>query len=118
MEKEAIEAYLDSFNGSEGSYPFGPDVLVYKVVGKMFAWVSQDENPARVTFKCLPEDGSLLVGQFESVNPGYHMNKKHWISITLDGELSPDMLEGLADDSYNLVVSKLTKKDKAYLATL
>lgn len=118
MERQAIEAYLDGLKGSESSYPFGPEALVYKVMGKMFALVSQEDTPERVTFKCHPEDAALLVGQYQSVVPGYHMNKKHWITISLTGELSSDMLATLADDSYDLIVSKLTKKDKARLATL
>lgn len=115
MEKESVEKYLASFKGSEGSYPFGPEALVYKVMGKMFALVSQHEEIPRVTFKCIPEDGALLVGQYESVIPGYHMNKKHWITISLTGELPEEMLIDLANNSYNLVVSKLTKKDKENL---
>ncbi len=118
IDKNVIEHYLGHFIGSNGSYPFGPEALVYKVAGKMFALVSQKENPPRVTFKCLPEDGSLLVGQYEAVTPGYHMNKKHWITISLTGELPSEMLFSLADDSYNLIVSKLSKKDKAMIETL
>lgn len=112
MNKESVEKYLSSFKGSESSYPFGPEALVYKVMGKMFALVSQGEETPRVTLKCVPEDGSLLVGQFESIVPGYYMNKKHWITISLTGELPEEMLTDLADESYRLVVSKLTKKDK------
>ena len=118
MERQAVEAYLGQFKGSESSFPFGPEALVYKVMGKMFALVSQDDTPTRVTLKCLPEDAALLVGQYDSVVPGYYMNKKHWITISLTGELSSEMLSAFADDSYNLIVNKLTKKDKAALATL
>ena len=61
--KESIEKYLGQLKGSEGSYPFGPEALVYKVRGKMFALVSQDEEIPRVRLKCAPEDGAQLVGQ-------------------------------------------------------
>jgi len=115
MNKEKIEKYLADLTGSEGSYPFGPEALVFKVMGKMFALVSQEEKVARVTLKCAPVDGALLVGQFESVVPGYHMNKKHWITIALTGELPEEMLIDLAQNSYELVVSKLTKADKEKL---
>lgn len=118
MKKEKFEEYLSNLKGSEGSYPFGPEALVYKVMGKMFALVSQGEDVARVTLKCVPEDGAMLVGQFESIIPGYHMNKKHWVTISLTGELPEDFLAGLATDSYNLVVSKLSKKEKATLEKL
>ncbi len=112
MNKEKIEEYLSKFKGSESSYPFGPEALVYKVMEKMFALVSQGEEIPRVTLKCNPEDGAMLVGQYESIVPGYYMNKKHWITISLAGELSEEMVSELAKESYDLVVSKLSKKDK------
>ena len=118
MNKEKLESFLLNFKGSESSYPFGPEALVFKVMGKMFALVSQGDEVPRVTLKCVPEGGAMLVGQFESVVPGYYMNKKHWVTISLIGELSEDMLRDLASESYNLVVSKLTKKEKATLSNL
>lgn len=118
MNKVEIEKYLSKFKGSESSYPFGPEALVFKVMGKMFALVSQGEEIPRVTLKCNPEDGAMLVGQFESVVPGYYMNKKHWITISLLGELPEGMLSELVKGSYNLVASKLSKKDKSALKNL
>ena len=115
MEKETLEQYLASLKGAEGSYPFGPGTLVFKVMGKMFAYVSVKENVPIVTVKCIPFDGEVLVGQFESIAPGYHMNKKHWITISLIGEVPEDMLIDLLDKSYELVVSKLTKADRRQL---
>ena len=101
--------------GSEGNYPFGPDALVFKVVGKMFALVSQKEETPRVTLKCSPADGEVLVSQYDSVQPGYYMNKKHWITISLDGEMPDQMITELAKGSYELIVNKLTKADKKKL---
>ncbi len=118
MDKKQMEEHLASYKGSEGSFPFGPEAMVFKVMGKMFSLVSQDTSNPSVTFKCVPQDGAMLVSQFESVTPGYHMNKKHWITISLTDELSDDMFMSLAEDSYNLITSKLTKKDKAVLQTL
>jgi predicted DNA-binding protein (MmcQ/YjbR family) len=115
MKAKSLEKYLSKFKGSEGSYPFGPEALVFKVVGKMFALVSQKEKIPRITLKCLPADGEILVGQFQSVTPGYYMNKKHWITISLNGELSEKMLHDLANGSYDLVASKLTKADRKKL---
>jgi len=112
MKKNKLEKYLSELKGSEGSYPFGPEALVFKVMGKMFALVSQKEEKPRVTLKCAPADGEVLVSQYESVIPGYYMNKKHWITISLTGELPDIMLTDLANGSYKLVVSKLTKADK------
>jgi predicted DNA-binding protein (MmcQ/YjbR family) len=118
MSTAAVEKYLASLKGSECSYPFGPEVMVFKVMGKMFALLAEHENVPRVTLKCVPEDGAMLVSQFESVIPGYHMSKKHWITISLTGELPLEMLYGLVNDSYKLVVNKLTKIDKLHLETL
>ncbi|MCU7891688.1 MAG: MmcQ/YjbR family DNA-binding protein [Candidatus Thiodiazotropha sp. (ex Ustalcina ferruginea)] len=84
-------------------------------VHKMFALVSQKEEPARVTLKCFPSDAEVLVAQYESIIPGYYMNKKHWITISLTDELSNQMLIDLANESYRLVVSKLTKREKELL---
>lgn len=115
MDKDKIEEYLSGLKGGESSYPFGPEALVYKVMGKMYALVSQLEEPPRVTLKINPADGEVLVSQYDSVSPGYHMNKKHWITISLNGELPEEILFDLADSSYDLVVSKLTKADKKKL---
>lgn len=115
MKKIKLEKYLMELKGSEGSYPFGPDALVFKVVGKMFALVSQKEETPRVTLKCSPADGEVLVSQYDSVQPGYYMNKKHWITISLDGEMPDQMITELAKGSYELIVNKLTKADKKKL---
>jgi predicted DNA-binding protein (MmcQ/YjbR family) len=115
MKKDKLETYLSSFNGSEGSYPFGPEALVFKVMGKMFALASQNEEPPKVTLKCAPADGEVLVDEFDSVVPGYYMNKKHWITIALSGELPDEMLVKLIASSYRLVVGKLTRAEKEQL---
>lgn len=114
MERAELERVLSSFRGAEASCPFGPEALVYKVRGKMFALLSQDDNPS-VTLKCSPEDGELLVGQFEAIKPGYHMNKRHWLTVSLSGDLPDAMLRGLAGDSYALVVKGLGKAVRAEL---
>ena len=115
MNKEKLEEHLGTLKGAEGSFPFGPEALVFKVMGKMFALVSQAEEVTRVTLKCPPADGEVLVSQYDSVIPGYYMNKKHWITISLNGELPKEMIIDLSNKSYELVVSKLTKADKAKL---
>jgi len=118
MNKEKLEKQLSKFKGSKNSFPFGPEAMVFKVMGKMFALVSQNEEIPRITLKCVPEKGLGLVEQYESVIPGYYMNKRHWITITLNDELSEETIMTLAKDSYNLVVMKLTKADKVKLADL
>lgn len=114
MERAELEAYLATFRGAEACYPFGPEALVYKVRGKLFALVSQADRPS-ITLKCSPEDGELLIGQFEAVEPGYHMNKRHWLTISLKGDLPDAVLRGLAEDSYALVVKGLGKAVRAEL---
>ncbi len=115
MKKNILEKYLSGFNGSESSYPFGPEALVFKIMGKMFALVSQEEKEVRVTLKCTPADAEVLVSEFESIIPGYYMNKKHWITISLTGEVPDKMITDLASESYKLVMSKLTKADRTKL---
>jgi predicted DNA-binding protein (MmcQ/YjbR family) len=115
MDKAEIEKYLSSLKGGESSFPFGPEALVYKVMGKMYALVSQKEEIPRVTLKVDPADGEVLESQYESVSPGYYMNKRHWITISLTGELPLEMIKDLSENSYELVVSKLSRKDKERL---
>ena len=115
MKKENVEHTLAKFNGSEASTPFGPEALVFKVCGKMFALVSQGEEIARLTVKCDPADASQLVSHYSSIVPGYYMNKKHWITISLTGEVPEPLLSTLMAGSYKLVVSKLPKKEREAL---
>ncbi len=118
MKKIKLEAFLGSLGGTEGSYPFGPDAYVFKVMGKMFALVSQNDSPARVTLKCNPSDAQALVEQFESIIPGYYMNKKHWITISLEGGVPDGLLMDLVEGSYKLIAGKLKKADKLELEQL
>ena len=97
---------------AEESMPFGPGALVYKVAGKMFALLMPDDVPARLNLKCDPERALELRDRHESILPGYHMSKKHWITVHCDGGLSSKFLSKLIDDSYRLVVSTLPKKDR------
>lgn len=115
MSKENIEKFLSGMKGGKSSYPFGPEALVFKVMGKMYALVSQQEETPRLTLKVNPADGEVLVDQYDSVTPGYYMNKKHWITISLNGELPMEKIQDLSENSYALVTSKLTKKDKQTL---
>ncbi|GMR16214.1 MAG: hypothetical protein BMS9Abin31_0528 [Gammaproteobacteria bacterium] len=84
-------------------------------MGKMFALVSQKEQTPRVTLKCSPADAEALVSEFESIIPGYYMNKKHWITISLADDAPDEMITDLANGSCILVVNKLTKADRKKL---
>lgn len=105
---DAISHFL-SKPGAEETTPFGPDVLVYKVGGKMFALTVPDEFPARINLKCDPERACALRDEYESIIPGYHMNKRHWNTLVLDGSLPTKLVRDLIDHSYELVVASLPK---------
>jgi predicted DNA-binding protein (MmcQ/YjbR family) len=96
--------------GAEETTPFGPDVLVYKVGGKMFALTVPEEFPARINLKCDPERSLILRDEHEAIIPGYHMNKRHWNTLILDGSLPARLVNELIDHSYDLVAGSLPKK--------
>ncbi|MGB5866640.1 MAG: MmcQ/YjbR family DNA-binding protein [Arcobacteraceae bacterium] len=112
---ENLEMMLLEKVGSKIDFPFGEDVMVFKVLNKMFALVSLNNNPLSINLKALPEDALAYREIYECVSPGYHMNKKHWNTITLDGSMQEEVLKDMIDESYNLVVEKLTKKEKGQL---
>jgi len=105
------EVLLAKENASEET-PFGPEVLVYKVGGKMFALLTIEEVPVRMNLKCDPERSLDLRDRYESIIPGYHMNKKHWNSLVLDQTLPENLIQELIDHSYDLVFASLPKKVK------
>ncbi|AWH95210.1 MmcQ/YjbR family DNA-binding protein [Dietzia psychralcaliphila] len=88
-------------------FPFGRDVDVYKVRGKVFMLHTEVEDERRVVLKASPSDSLALRDAHEDITPGYHMNKRHWISLHPGGTLSPDMVEELVTESYRLVVAGL-----------
>ena len=104
--------------GVEECLPFGPETLVFKVMGKMFLLTGIDSQPIQFNAKCDPEKAIELRENFTCVLPGYHMNKQHWNTIICDGSASRKHLQEWIDDSYNLVVSSLTKKLKTELENL
>jgi predicted DNA-binding protein (MmcQ/YjbR family) len=111
---DAIERFL-SKPGAEETTPFGPDVLVYKVGGKMFALTVPDDFPARINLKCDPERAVMLREEHAAITPGYHMNKRHWNTVALDNSLSSKLVRELIDHSYDLVVASLPKAERAKL---
>jgi len=90
--------------------PFGPDVLVYKVLGKMFATLGFEDEVGRMNLKCDPERALELRDDYEAIIPGYHMNKKHWNTLVLDGSLGAELVGDLMEHSYDLVVRGMPKK--------
>lgn len=119
MNIEDYRAYCLSKKGTDESFPFGEQTLVFKVMGKMFALLGLDRTPSSVNLKCEPERAIELRETYpDDIFPGYHMNKKHWNTVMLEGEISDDILIELTNHSYDLVVSKLKKADKEVLKNL
>lgn len=96
--------------GAVLEYPFGPEAAVFKVAGKMFALVAEDGPPDYVTVKAVPEEGEALRTQYAFIREGYYMNKRHWITVDVEADTPARLVVELIDDSYDLVVSKLTKR--------
>lgn len=115
VELKKLENLLLSKSGAVKEFPFGEEAMVFKVMNKMFALIAWQEKPLRITLKSLPEDATWYRKLYPCVKEGYYMNKKHWNTITVDGSMKDDVLVGMIDDSYDLVVSKLTKKEKQAL---
>lgn len=118
MRLDEIREYCLLKKGVEECMPFGNDTLVFKVMGKMFLLSGIDSQPTQFNAKCDPEKAIELRENFSCVLPGYHMNKKHWNTIISDGRATDKQLKEWIDDSYNLVVSSLTKKLKQELEKL
>ena len=106
-------AHCLSKSGAEETTPFGPDVLVYKVGGKMFAATVPDKFPARINLKCDPDRSAVLRDEYESIQPGYHMNKRHWNTVFLDGTVPAKLIRELIDVSHEMVVASLPKAERA-----
>ena len=96
-----------AFNGAEETFPFGPETSVFKVGGKMFALSQLDAESLRVSLKCDPGLAEALRAAHAAVIPGYHLNKRHWNTVIIDGSLPDDAIRDMVEDSYDLVVSKL-----------
>ena len=103
MDHKTIETYVLSMPNAKLDYPFGEDVAVYKVQDKMFALIAEKTNPLRISLKCDPELAKILREKYETVLEGYHLNKKHWNTIILTGQLPIEEIEGLIRHSYQLV---------------
>ena len=107
MNHKTVEEYLLSMPHSRLDYPFGEGVAVYKVPvdgeDKMFAIIAEDKQPLTVSLKCDPQLAEILREKYETVLPGYHLNKKHWNTVLLTGQLPWEEVQGLILHSYNLV---------------
>ncbi|GAB4345104.1 MAG: MmcQ/YjbR family DNA-binding protein [Phototrophicales bacterium] len=115
LTKQDLRAYCNTFMEAEETFPFGENVLVFKVVGKMFALIPLDDEPASISLKCDPQLAMVLRQTYPAVSPGYHLNKRHWNTVVSDGTIPDDEIYEMIDNSYHLVVKGLPKKDRERL---
>jgi predicted DNA-binding protein (MmcQ/YjbR family) len=109
VDKDELKTRCLALPGASEEFPFGDEVSVFKVGGKMFALSILDAEPLQVSVKCDPELAVQLRSAYPAIAPGYHLNKRHWNTITLDGSLPDEMVTDLLGDSYDLVVASLPK---------
>ncbi len=115
MDIESLREYCLKKKGVAETFPFGESTLVFKVKGKMFLLTGLYESPLQFNVKCNPEKVDELRERYDAIQPGYHMNKRHWNTVIVDGRLSEKMLREMIDESYALVVQSLPAKDRAEL---
>ena len=110
MDATGLHAWCLEQPGAFEDFPFGPETSVFKVAGKIFAISALDRTPLNVSVKCEPELAVALRHSYEAIVPGYHLDKRHWNTITLDGSLPDQLVRDLVEDSYDLIVSALPKR--------
>ncbi|MCL8014678.1 MmcQ/YjbR family DNA-binding protein [Streptomyces sp. AS02] len=116
MTPQELRAFCLSFNAAVEDFPFGPETSVFKVGGKLFALSYLDAEPLKVNLKCEPENAVRLREEYPGlIVPGWHMNKRHWNTVTADGELPDRLVRELVEDSYDLVVAGLPRAERLRL---
>jgi predicted DNA-binding protein (MmcQ/YjbR family) len=115
MNARALRQSCLARSGVAEDFPFGPDHSVFKVAGKMFALSALKRTPLEVSLKCEPDLAVQLRDTYAAIRPGYHLNKRHWNTIRLDGSLPDQLVRDLIEDSYDLVVSGLPRRTRERL---
>lgn len=110
MDIETLREYCLSKKAVTEDFPFGEITLVFRVKEKIFLLVSLDADPLQFNAKCNPEKAIELREEYEAIQPGYHMNKKHWNTVVIDGSIPSKLIKEMIDDSYQLIVQALPKK--------
>ncbi|MFB6845380.1 MmcQ/YjbR family DNA-binding protein [Streptomyces sp. NPDC056373] len=116
MTPQELRAFCLSFTAAVEDFPFSPEISVFKVRGKLFALSSLDARPLQANLKCDPDEAVRLRGEHEGlIVPGWHMNKRHWNTVTVDGGLPDQLVRELIEDSYDLVVAGLPRAERLRL---
>ncbi|MET7359578.1 MmcQ/YjbR family DNA-binding protein [Streptomyces sp. NPDC005562] len=115
MTPEALRTFCLSFNGAVEEFPFTPETSVFKVAGKMFALTALDGRPLTVNLKCEPEIAVRLRAAHPEIVPGWHMNKRHWNTVSVAAGLPDRQVKELIEDSYDLVVAGLPRAERLRL---
>jgi predicted DNA-binding protein (MmcQ/YjbR family) len=115
MTRDEVLAVCLAYRGAVEDYPFGDEVAVFKVGGRMFALVSLLGDPGSVHLKCDPDLALELRDRYSAVRPGYHLNKRHWNTVELDGSIDDDELRDMVAHSYEVVVQRLPKRQRTAL---
>jgi len=115
VNSKKLYLYSLTKNGALEDYPFGPDVIVIKVAGKMFALMAHRSGQDCLSLKCDPNYAEILRQQYESITPGYHLNKRHWNTLQLNGSIPEKEIREFIDHSYELVVKSLTREKRDIL---
>jgi predicted DNA-binding protein (MmcQ/YjbR family) len=115
MRAATLREHCLAFPGSAETFPFGPQTSVFKVAGKIFAISRLNEDQLRVSLKCEPLLAEQLREANPAVTPGYHLNKRHWNTVMIDGSLPDRMIRDMIEDSYDLIVSKLPRSRRRAL---
>jgi predicted DNA-binding protein (MmcQ/YjbR family) len=118
LDRNALRDYCLSLTGAFEDFPFGPEVAVMKVKDKMFALLPVDASPLTVSLKVDPDEAILQRQQYKAITEGYHLNKRHWNTVLIDGEIGDEQVLELIEDSYLLVRRGLTKKLQAELTAM
>ncbi len=112
MDIESLREYCLSKKFVAEDFPFGEHTLVFRVKGKLFLLTTLNAQPVEFNVKCEPDRAVELREEYSSIRPGYHMNKIHWNTVTLDGSIPAKLVKQMIDDSYRLVAASLPKKDR------
>src|SRR5215210_5606174 len=115
IDAEALRAWCLARPGVTEEKPFGPMTTVFKVAGKLFALSPLESEPLQISLKCEPDLAEALRRDYDAVRPGYHLNKRHWNTVTCDGSLPDAMVLDMLEDSYDLVVSGLPRATRERL---